>query len=59
MVGRFDGGAISSDGGALLLSEVEAKTLIIERFAQQFVDHRNSELIEHRVRELIGQRVLA
>jgi hypothetical protein len=59
VVGRFDGGAISSDGGALLLGEVEAKTRIIERFAQQFVDHRNPELIEHTVRELIGQRVLA
>jgi hypothetical protein len=59
VVGRFDGGAISSDGGALLLGEVEAKTRIIKRFAQQFVDHRNPELIEHTVRELIGQRVLA
>ena len=26
VVGRFDGGAISSDGGGLLLSEVEVKT---------------------------------
>jgi len=59
VVGRFDGGAISSDGGALLLREVEAKTRIIERFAHQFVDHRNPDLIEHTVRELVGQRVLA
>jgi hypothetical protein len=59
VVGQFNGGAISSDGGALLLSEVEAKTRIVERFAEQFVDHRNPELIEHSVRELIGQRVLA
>jgi hypothetical protein len=58
VVGRFDDGAISSDGGALLLSEVEAKARIIERFAEQFVDHRNPELIEHSVRELIGPRVL-
>jgi hypothetical protein len=59
VVGRFDGGAISSDGGVLLLSEVEAKTRIIERLAEQFVDYRNPELIEHTVRELVGQRVLA
>jgi hypothetical protein len=59
VVGRFDGGTISSDGGVMLLSEVEAKTRIIERLAEQFVDHRDPELIEHTVRELIGQRVLA
>ena len=59
VVGRFDGGTISSDGGVMLLSEVEAKTRIIERLAEQFVDHRDPELIEHTVRELIGQRVFA
>ena len=30
VVGRFDGGAISSDGGGLLLSEVEVKTRIVD-----------------------------
>ena len=59
VVGRFDGGAISSDGGALLLGEVEARTQIIARLAEQFVDHRNPDLVEHSVRELIGQRVYA
>jgi hypothetical protein len=59
VVGRFDGGAISSDGGVMLLSEVEAKTRIIDRLAEQFVDYRNPELIEHTVRELVGQRVFA
>lgn len=57
VIGKFDGGAISSDGGGLLLSEVEAKTHIVERLAGQFVDHRNPDLIEHSVRELTGQRV--
>ena len=59
VVGRFDSGTISSDGGVMLLSEVEAKTGIIERFAEQFVDYRNPELIEHQVWELVGQRVFA
>jgi hypothetical protein len=57
VIGKFDGGAISSDGGALLLSEVEAKTHIVDRLAGLFVDHRKPDLIEHSVRELIGQRV--
>jgi hypothetical protein len=59
VVGQFDGGAISSDGGGLLLSEVESKTRIVERLAEQFVDYRNPEHIEHSVRELVGQRVFA
>ena len=58
MVGRIDGGAISSDGGSLLLADVKAPTRIIERIAERFVDQRNPELIEHAVLELIGQWVL-
>ena len=57
VVGRFDGGNISSDGGGLLLGEVEARTRIVERLAEQFVDHRDPEAIEHSVRELVAQRV--
>lgn len=35
-VGRFDAGAISPDGSALLLREVEAKTRIAERLGACF-----------------------
>jgi hypothetical protein len=55
---RFDGGAITSDAGGLLLREVEAKTGILRRFAACFTDHRDPELIEHTVPDLIAQRVL-
>jgi hypothetical protein len=58
IVARFDGGTISSDGGAVLLSEVERRTRIVERFAECFLDRRDPERIEHRVRELAMQRVL-
>lgn len=57
VVARFDGGAITSDAGGLLLREVEARSGIIARFARGFVDHRDPELIEHTVEELIRQRV--
>ncbi len=57
LVGIFDGGAITSDAGGLLLREVEAKIAIIARFAACFTDHRDPELIEHSVKHLIAQRV--
>ena len=36
--GAFDGGAVSSDGGALLLREVEQRLGLIRRFAACFPD---------------------
>ncbi len=53
----FDGGAMTSDGGGLLLREVEKRTGIIAQFAACFRDHRKAERIEHRVEELVAQRV--
>ena len=59
VVGRFDGGTITSDGGGLLLRETERLTGIIRQFAQCFTDHRDPDLIEHTVEELVGQRIYA
>lgn len=56
---RFDGGAITSDAGGLLLREVEAKTGILRRFAACFTDHRDPERVEHTIGELVAQRVFA
>jgi hypothetical protein len=57
VVGRFDGGQMTSDGGGLLLRETEQATKIIGQFAACFTDHRNPDLIEHTAEELIAQRV--
>jgi hypothetical protein len=57
VIAQFDGGAISSDGGGLLLGQVERCTGILRQFAACFTDHRDPELIEHGVEELIAQRV--
>ena len=54
---QFDGGAITSDGGGLLLREVEKRIGILHQFAACFTDYRNPELIEHTVEELVAQRV--
>jgi hypothetical protein len=55
--GAFDGGHISSDGGALLLREVDARLQITSRLATCFSDHRVQEFVEHSVLELVRQRV--
>ncbi len=54
---QFDGGAITSDGGGLLLREVEKRIGILRQFAACFTDYRNPDLIEHTVEELVAQRV--
>lgn len=59
IVADFDGGHITSDGGALLLRKVEQLTGIIRQFAACFTDHRNPDLVEHTVEELVAQRVHA
>jgi len=56
---RFDGGAITSDAGGLLLREVEARTGILRRFAACFTDYRDPDLVEHTIYELVAQRVFA
>jgi hypothetical protein len=53
----FDGGDISSDGGALLLRKTEELTGVIRQCAGCFTDHRNPDLIEHSLEELVAQRV--
>jgi hypothetical protein len=57
VVGRFDGGSITSDAGGLLLGATDRAIGLIERFAGCFADRRDRELIEHEVRTLVGQRV--
>lgn len=54
---RFDGGAITSDAGGLLLREVEKRTGIVAQFAVCFEDHRDPARIEHTVESLVAQRV--
>ena len=57
VIGRFDGGTISSDGGAVLLREVDKRTGISERLARCFRDYRKAERIEHPVVSMIRQRI--
>ena len=58
VVAAFDGGAITSDGGSLLLGAADHAIKLTKRFAACFHDTRRQHLIEHEVVTLLGQRVL-
>lgn len=57
VVAGFDGGAITSDAGALLLGATDRAIGLMERFAGCFIDRRRPAQVEHAVRTLVGQRV--
>src|SRR5207244_5353777 len=57
VVAAFDGGLLSSDGGALLLLEVERATGVLAQLSACFTDHRDPDLIEHTAAHLVAQRV--
>ena len=57
VVGRFDGGRISSDGGGLLLREADLRIGLMARLARCFTDYRNPLSIEHPVQALLAQRI--
>ncbi len=59
VVAAFDGGAITSDAGTLLLRHVDGVVGLFDRVAACFVDYRNQELTVHSVRTLVGQRIAA
>jgi hypothetical protein len=57
VVAAFDGGAITSNAGALLLGATDRAIAMMDRFAACFHDVRRQDLIEHKVATLVGQRV--
>ncbi len=62
VVASLDGGAITSDPGALLLGATDRSIGLsigpFDRFVSCFRDARSSVLIEHEVHTLVGQRVI-
>jgi hypothetical protein len=57
VVAGFDGGAITSNAGALLLGATDRAIGLVRRFAGCFRDARAPERIEHEAATLVGQRV--
>ena len=54
---RFDGGMISSDGGALLLRQTDQRLNLLPRLAACFLDRRKQEQVEHSIQEMLSQRI--
>ena len=53
----FSGGTLSSDGGVLLLRQVDAGLGVTRSLAACFVDGREQAYVDHSVRQLVAQRV--
>ena len=57
VVAEFDGGALTSDAGGLLLGAADQRLDLVRRLAGCFRDARDPRFVEHSVATLIGQRV--
>jgi hypothetical protein len=57
VVGAFDGGAITSNGGVALLAGADRKLRLAERLAACFSDLRVAEAVTHTLPDLLRQRI--
>jgi Transposase DDE domain group 1 len=57
VVADFSGGYLSSDGGALLLRQLDRGLGVLRGLRACFQDHRHPVFIEHSLEELLTQRV--
>jgi hypothetical protein len=57
LVGAFDGGAISSNGGVVLLAAADRAIGLSQRLAQCFTDLRFADAVRHSVPDLLRQRI--
>ena len=55
---RFDGGLLSSDGGVVVLREVEQRLRVAARMAACIKDPRAPDQITHTLADIIGFRLL-
>ncbi len=59
MVADFTGGVLSSDGGVLLLRQLDRGLGVTAALAQCFADRRDPRLVDHSVQQLLAQRIYA
>ncbi len=57
VVADFSGGTLSTDGGALLLREVNQRLGVARALAQCFEDQRDRRFVDHSLEQLLTQRL--
>ena len=57
LVGAFDGGAITSNGGAVLLAGADRGLRLADRLAACFTDLRAADAVKHTLPDLLRQRI--
>lgn len=59
VIGTFDGGAMSSDGGVMLVARANRKLGLIQRLASAVNDRRDPRKVRHGIDEMLAQRIFA
>ena len=57
MVAEFSAERLTTDGGVLLLRQVDRRIQLLSRLTRCFVDQRDPLRVEHTVAEMVAQRV--
>lgn len=57
VIANFQGGTLTSDGGLVLIAELDKKRQITTRFASCFTDYRHQGYVNHSVTDLVAQRI--
>jgi hypothetical protein len=57
VVAQFEGSWLTTEGGSLLLRQVDRKIDLLRRVARCFTDYRQPERIAHRLEEMLAQRI--
>lgn len=57
VVADFSGGQITSDGGLILVAQLDQHYRISERVAACFTDQRDQARVQHELSDLIAQRL--
>jgi len=54
---NFEGGDVTSDGGILLLQQIDQKLGLTEKIARQFYDKRDQRKVKHNLFSMVQQRI--
>jgi Transposase DDE domain group 1 len=57
VVADFSGGQLTTDGGVILIAQVDAHYRLSERLASCFSDSREASRVQHEVKDLVAQRL--